>query len=123
MTASVFTLNPTIGMTDDPDVVAVAIACHGVESSDTDPAVDKVIIFNDDDEPIWWLNRAQTLALAGRLANLAYRMPEDPRPLKRRPEVDDHFRGSERTDGGSAGRSLLENPPILPNPEVLGGTK
>lgn len=92
MTAVVFTLNPTPGLTDDPEAVARTIACAGIEGTNTDMPVDKVIITDHDDEPLWWLNRAQALALAGRLANLAYQMPEEPRPLVRHADVDDHLR-------------------------------
>lgn len=79
--------------TTDPEVVAAHIVNRGEELATPEMPIDrpKVVLTDSDDEPMWWLDPAQALAVADRIRELVQDI-FDGRPLRRLAIVDEQLR-------------------------------
>lgn len=86
--------------TTDPATVACHIINRGEDAPwEGDPVVrPKIVILDADEEPVWWLDPAQALAVADRIRERVQEIL-DGRPLgrelRRRESVDERFREME----------------------------
>lgn len=81
-----------VSRTTDPQVVAEHIVNRGEELATPELPIDrpKIVLLDSDDEPMWWLDIAQALAVADRIRELV-RDVLDGRPLRRPVSVDEKF--------------------------------